>query len=244
MGNILTIAKRELRSYFDSLVAYVVVGLSMLALGGYFFLYSGGIWQIDRVSMGLMFTALPWLLAIIVIPLVTMRAIAEERRSGTLELLITMPVKDSEVILGKYVASLGMCMILLACTFAYPLAMFVWPWHLGALDWGPVFAGYLGLILFSGAGCALGLLFSALTESQIIAFFFTAFSLSVLVVIGVIAQLVHGAFGDILAFVSFASRFEGFARGIIDTKAVFYFLSIAVLCLLIAFRSLESRKWT
>ena len=244
MQNTLTIARRELRSFFDSLVAYVVVGLSMIAVGLWFFIAGGGVWQVDRANFGRMFDALPWLLAGIVIPLVTMRALAEEKRSGTLELLITMPVKDSEVILGKYIAALGMCLILLACSLLYPIAMFVWPWHLGSLDWGPIWAGYFGLALFCGAGSAMGLLFSSITESQIIAFFFTAFSLVVLVAMGTLAQWVHGGLGDILAFLSFQSRFEGFARGLIDTRAVIYFLSIAILCLLVSFRSLESRKWS
>jgi ABC-2 type transport system permease protein len=225
-------------------VAYVVVGLSMVMVGLWFFVAGGGVWQIDRANFSRMFEALPWLLAGLVIPLVTMRALAEEKRSGTLELLITMPVKDSEVILGKYFAALGMCVILLACSMAYPVAMFVWPWHLGSLDWGPIWAGYFGLALFSAAGCAIGLLFSSITESQIIAFFFTAFLLGALVVLGMLAQWLHGFFGDVFAFLSFESRFEGFARGLIDTRAVIYFLSICVVCLLVAFRSLESRKWS
>jgi ABC-2 type transport system permease protein len=244
MGNTLTIARRELFSFFDSLVAYVVVGLSMITVGLWFFVANGGIWQIDRANFTRMFEALPWLLAVLVIPLVTMRSLAEEKRSGTLELLITMPVKDSEVILGKYIAALAMCVVLILCSLVYPFAMFVKPWHLGSLDWGPIWSGVLGLTLFSAAGCAIGLLFSSITESQIIAFFFTAFLLGLLVVLGLLAQWWHGVPGDICGFLSFESRFEGFARGLIDTRAVIYFLSIAVLCLFISFRSLESRKWT
>jgi ABC-2 type transport system permease protein len=244
MQNILTIAQRELRSYFDSLVAYVVVGLSILALGIWFFWFGGGIWQMDRASVASLLDKVPWMLAIIVIPLVTMRSIAEEKRSGTLELLITMPVKDSEVILGKYIAALGMCIVLLAFSLLIPIAMFVWPWHLGPLDWGPVWAGYLGLVLFSAAGCAIGLLFSSITESQIIAFFFTSALLVFLVVLSFLVQFTPGIVGDVIAFISFGSRYEGFARGLIDTRAVVYFLSIATMCLLVAFRSLESRKWS
>jgi ABC-2 type transport system permease protein len=244
MKNTMTIARREMRSFFDSLVAYVVVGLSIIICGLWFFVASGGIWQIDRANFGRMFEALPWLLALIVIPLVTMRSIAEEKRSGTLELLITMPVKDTEVILGKYFAALGMCVVLLACSLLFPIAMFVWPWHLGVLDWGPIGTAYFGLALFSAAGVSIGMLFSSITESQIIAFFFTAFTLGLLVAVGMLAQLWHGVPGDILGFVSFESRFEGFERGLIDTRAVIYFLSITVICLLISFRSLESRKWS
>ena len=244
--NSMTIARRETRSYFDSLIAYVVIGGSTLAMGIYFFLVQqGGFWQTDRASMSRMFEFLPWMLAVLVIPLVTMRALAEERRSGTLELLITLPVRDSEVILGKYFAALFMCVILFAITLLYPLALFSGlPWHLGALDWGPVWSGYLGLLLFSAAGVAVGMLFSSLTESQIIAFFLTAGVLLFLYVIGGVVETWQGAAGDVVAFVSFQTRFLPFSKGLVDTRAIIYFVSIAIICLLVAFRSLESRKWS
>lgn len=242
--NVWTIARREMRSYFDSLIAYVVIGGSTLAIGIFFFLMqNGGFWEVDRASMARLFAAMPWALAVLVIPLVTMRSIAEEKNTGTLELLITMPVRDYEVILGKFSAAFTMCLVLLAITVLYPIAMFVWPWHLGALDWGPVWTGYLGLALFSAAGVSVGLMFSSFTESQIIAFFLTAGVMLFLQVIGGIVETMPGTVGDIIAFVSFETRFQPFARGLIDTRAVVYFVSIAVLCLLVAFRSLESRKW-
>lgn len=245
LRNVFTIARREVRAYFDSLTAYVVLGGSALGLGIYFFLLQqGGFWQVDRASMSRLFEFMPSALAILVIPLVTMRAIAEEKRSGTIELLITLPVRDSDVILGKFLAAWLMCLVLLVATLAYPLAMFWKPWHLGNLDWGPVWTGYLGLALYCAAGTAMGIMYSALTESQIIAFFFTAGTLVLLNLIGSLVELVHGWMGDAIAFVSFQSRFAPFERGLIDTRAIVYFVSIAVLCLLVAFRSLESRKWS
>ncbi len=242
LKNTWTIAKRELRAYFDSLVAYVVIGLSMLGLGGYFFFYQGGFWQVDRATMMRLFDFAPGALCLVV-PLVTMGVLAEEKRSGTIELLITMPVRDSEVILGKYIASLGMCTILLLATLTYPFAMFVWPWHLGPLDWGPVWTGYLGLFVFCGAGVAIGMMFSSFTESQIISFFVTAVVMLTLWGLGFLVETIPGATGDIFSFISFQSRFLPFARGIIDTRALLYFVSIAVVCLLVSFRQLESRKW-
>jgi ABC-2 type transport system permease protein len=240
--NTLTIALRELRSYFDSLVAYVVIGLSMLSIGTYFFLYQGGFWNIDRATMSRMFDAMPFALCL-VIPLVTMGVLADEKRSGTIELLITMPVKDSEVILGKYLAALAMCTILLLATLTYPVAMFVWPWHLGALDWGPVWSAYLGLFLMCGAGVAIGMVFSGITESNIIAFFSSMLTLLALYSMGFLVEKVPGWMGDSLAFLSFQSRYSPFARGLINTKDIVYFVSLAVLFLLVSFRSLESRKW-
>jgi ABC-2 type transport system permease protein len=247
MHNILVIARRDLRAQFNSPVAYVVLGGSMLLLGVLVFWIPavvGSFWEIDRASMVPMFTYLPGLMSIFVIPAVTMRSIAAEKGSGTLELLITMPVRDSDVILGKYIAALAMVLILLAATLIYPIAMFVYPWHLGALDWGPVASGYLGCVLFSTAAVGLGMMLSSLTESDVMAFFLTLASLAVLYFIGSIVALVPGALGDAISFFSFQSRYQSFARGLIDSRAVVYFLSVTILCLLVSFRSLESRKWS
>ena len=247
LKNVRTIAGRELRSYFDSLIAYVVLGGTMLALGFYFFfpIPSRGptFWQTDHATMSRMFEFFPlWL--VLMIPLVTMRTIADEKRSGTLELLITMPVRDSEVIIGKYLGALGMMLLLFAVSLLYPIAMFVQPWQLGPLDWGPVAAGYTGLLLFTMTGLAIGLMFSSLTESQILAFFFTFGLFAVLAIAGAVGESVHGWPGDVLTFVSPQARFAPFERGLIETKTIVYFLTITIICLLVAFRSLESRKWS
>jgi ABC-2 type transport system permease protein len=194
--------------------------------------------------MNSMFEFMPWTLTVLVVPLVTMRALAEEKRAGTIELLITLPVTDADVILGKYLAALAMIVILLASTLPYPFAMFVWPWHLGELDWGPVSAGYLGLFLYASAGTAVGLLFSSITESQIIAFFMTAFVLVLIHVLGYFVEFLPGILGDVTSFLSFQARYAPFERGLIDTRAIVYFISVTVICLLVAFRSLESRKWS
>ncbi len=246
LGMAVRIARREVQSFFDSLIAYVVIGGSALALGVYFFLLqNGGFWQVDRATMGRLFEFLPWAFSAVVIPLVTMRAIAEEKRSGTLELLITMPLHDSSVILGKYFAALTMCVGLLAATLLYPISLFVWPWHMGTLDWGPVWTGYLGLVLFCSAGCAVGLLFSTITDSQIIAFFMTAAVLIMMQIVGSVVETSDNPLvGNVVSFVSFQSRFAPFGRGLLDTRDVVYFLSITVIALLWSFRNLESRKWS
>src|SRR3954471_2253264 len=190
MSPMMTIAKREFRSYFDSPLAYIVICLSFLALGLLFFMFNGGFWQLDRASVSRLFEYTPMGLSFLVVPVITMRLIAEERRSGTLEMLITLPVKDSDVVLGKYLGALGMVMVLVLATAVYPIAMFKWPWNLGPLDTGPVFAGYLGLTLFCAATVAIGLLISALTDSQAIAFFLTVFVLLSLWLLGKLAQYV------------------------------------------------------
>src|SRR5690606_14922759 len=121
MSTLLAIAKREFRSYFDSPLAYVVICLSFFGLGLMFFMYRGGFWQLDRATMEPLFEYVPAGLAILVVPVVTMRLMAEERRSGTLEMLITLPVRDSDVILGKFAGALGLVFTVIVASAAYPI---------------------------------------------------------------------------------------------------------------------------
>jgi ABC-2 type transport system permease protein len=239
----LTIAMREFRSYFDSPLAYVVICLG-LALLGVFFFFVHGFWQVDRASMTMLFNYGAWGLGTLIVPVITMRLLAEEKRTGTLELLITLPVRDSEVIMGKYLGAMGLVGVLIASTALYPILMFKWPWHLGPLDAGPVLSGYLGLLLYSAAAVAIGLMISALTESQVVAFFITFIVLLVMHKIDDIGEFASGRFGEVLRTVSFESNLTNFSRGLIDTRNVVYFLSVTALCLVMAFRSLESRKWS
>lgn len=243
MSPMLIIAKREFRSYFDSPLAYVVICLSFLVLGAFFFLVGGGFWQVDRATVSQVFSLSPYGLAFLVVPVITMRLIAEEKRSGTLEMLITLPVRDSDVIMGKYFGALGMVLVLVLATAVYPIAMFKWPWNLGPLDTGPVFAGYFGLLLFSMTTVAIGLLISSLTESQAIAFFLTVFVLLLLWLLGKMAAFIGGSPGNVMNFVAFDTRLSGFWRGLIDTRDVVFFLSVTATCLVVAFRALERRKW-
>jgi ABC-2 type transport system permease protein len=239
----LIIAKREFRSYFDSPIAYIVICLSFFALGLMFFFLNGGFWQLDRASVSRLFESTPMGLSFLVVPVVTMRLLAEERRSGTLEMLITLPVKDSDVVIGKYLGALGLVLVLVLSTLAYPLAMFWRPWNLGPIDGGPIASGYLGMVLFSCAAVAVGLLVSALTESQAVAFFITFFVLGALWLFGDLASKAGGTLAIVLNYVSFQSRLNNFWRGLIDSRDVIFFLSVTVLSLMVAFRALERRKW-
>jgi ABC-2 type transport system permease protein len=244
MSPMLTIAKREFRSNFDSPLAYVVICMSFFALGLMFFFLRGGFWQVDRATVQRLFEYAPLGLSALVVPVVTMRLVAEERRSGTLEMLITLPVKDSDVIGGKYLGALGLVLVLVLATLVYPLAMFRFPWNLGPLDTGPVWSGYIGLILFSAATVAIGLLASSFVESQAMAFFITC---SVLVALWLFDNLAEaagsGTFATVLRYVSFQTRLASFWRGLIDTRDVLYFISVTAIALVVSFRSLERRKW-
>ena len=246
MSNVMTIAQREFGSFLNSPAAYILVSVSLIMLGVYFFLYKGGIWQVDQASMSRLLSVMPYALCI-AIPLYTMRSLAEEKRMGTLEMLITLPVKDSEVILGKYLAALGMVCLQLVLLVVYPLVMFG-VFKLGMFDWGSFWAGMFGLLLLSAAGVAIGLLASSATDSQMLAFFITGGALGFLHLIGGTVEMWRNNklawVGNAISYLSFETQFEPFARGVIDSRGVVYFLSIAVICVFVAFRNLESRKWS
>jgi ABC-2 type transport system permease protein len=248
MSPLLTIAKREFRSYFDSPLAYVVICLSFFALGLMYFMLNGGFWQADRSSVERLFEYAPMGLSFLVVPVVTMRLLAEERRSGTLEMLITLPVKDSDVVLGKYLGALGLVMVLVLATVVYPVGIFKMPWNLGPLDTGPVISGYLGLFLFSAAAVAIGLLVSSFAESQAVAFFITFFVLAALWFFDNAAQALSATgtatwLATVLQYVSFQTRLSGFWRGLIDSRDVVFFIIVTGVSLVVAFRALERRKW-
>jgi ABC-2 type transport system permease protein len=243
-----TLAKREIGANLNSPITYIVIAASLVLFGLWFFFYKGGFWQIDRASMQRVFDTVPGGLCFLTIPLFTMRTLSDEKRVGTIELLITMPVKDSEVILGKFFGALAMVTLQIALIAAFPLVMFTRApfWHLGELDWSPFWVGMLGLFLLSAAGTAIGVMWSSFTESQILSFFATMLTLILLYAIGsvTIVEFLQGWPGDAISFISLQSRFEPFARGLVDSRAVIYFLSLTTLGLVVAFRSLESRKWS
>ena len=242
MSPMLTIAKREFRSYFDSPLAYVVICLSFLALGLTLFMYAQ-YWELDQASVRQLFQYVPVGLGLLVVPVVTMRLLAEEKRSGTLEMLITLPVRDSDVVMGKYLGALGLVLCLAVATLIYPFAMFVWPWQLGPLDWGPVLSGYLGVALFSAAAVAVGLLVSSLTSSQAVAFFVTFFTLLILWFMGRVTGQFPTLLGEPLTYLAFQTHVEDFTRGLISLRDVIYFITVTALALMVAFRALERRKW-
>jgi ABC-2 type transport system permease protein len=237
MQNTLTIALRQFRSYFNGAVAYIVVCLVMLAVG---FLFWGPFFLMARTTVREMFS---WLSVALLFaaPAITMGLLAEERRSGTLELLITMPVREGEVILGKFLGALGLYMVMLLVTLPYPLSVAT----LGPLDWGPVLSGYLGLILQGAAMIAIGIAASSFTENQLIAFFVSFFICGCLVILGRMLPLLGtGWLASMIEWITFDYHFESMSRGVIDTRDVIYFLSIATFSLMLAFRALESRRWS
>ena len=240
MTNIFVIAKRELDSYFVSPIAYVAVAV-YLVISGLIFVYvvNGMASYGEPVSLQPQFGNMVFLLLIFAPPL-TMRLLAEEQRMGTLELLLTSPVRDWEVVLGKYLGSLGVLLPTIVITFAYGLLLKI---H-GNADVGPMAAGYLGLFLSGATLMSIGVLASSLTQNQVVAAVVAFVITLVLWVIGSASQLlVNPTISQFLSQLDFFDHTANFWRGVIDTNDIVYFLSLIALALFIATRILETRRW-
>jgi ABC-2 type transport system permease protein len=172
-------------------------------------------------------------------PILTMRLFAEEKKSGTIELLLTYPVRDGEVLVGKYLAALAIFAGMLALTLVYPLLV-AWTTR---LEWGPLLTGYLGLFLQGAAFVAIGILISSLTENQIVAAVATFGTLLIFWVISWAQDAAGPTFGRILSHLSLTEHFDSFAKGVIDTKDVIYYLNLTILSLFLTLRSLDAKRW-
>jgi ABC-2 type transport system permease protein len=179
------------------------------------------------------------ILVLALMPFLTMRLLAEERQTGTIELLLTYPVRDWEVLLGKYLAVFGLYAVLLVLTLLYPLMLA----YFARLEWGTVLSGYLGLLLMGSSFLALGLFASSLTVSQIVAAAWTFGILLLLWVIGWGADTLGGTWGKVLQHLSTMEHNDNFAKGVIDTKDVLYYVNLTLLALFLAYRSVEARRW-
>ena len=236
MRNTTTIALREFKSYLASPMAYVVTG-TFLMLTGFFFQSSSSTYSETSISGFLVWGSI---LLLLLAAVLTMRLLAEEKKMGTLELLLTAPVRDSEVIVGKFLGSLGILTVMLALTFYYPLLL----WIFGDPDWGPIATGYLGLFLLGCTSLGVGLFASSLTSNQIVSAVIAGGILFALWFIAMVADLLPEALGEVIGYLSLSYHLPDFMRGIIDTRGIIYYLSLTVLFLFLAIRSLESSRWS
>jgi ABC-2 type transport system permease protein len=233
--NIATIFRRELRSYFNSPIAYVVIIVFLVIIGWFF---SSNLFLMNIATMRVVFELVP-IIFLFFVPAVTMRLLAEEMKSGTLELLTTKPVRDVEIILGKFLAAWVLLIAALAPTLLYVLTLT----FLGPLDLGPVLTGYLGLVLMGSVYIAIGLLASSVTENQIIAFILSFLIVLALFLFDKVLMYVPEGLTSILEYLSIDYHFSNIARGVIDSRNIIYFLSLLGFSLLLATVSLERRKW-
>jgi ABC-2 type transport system permease protein len=233
--NIWAIARRELQSYFVSPVAYVVSALFLLISG---FLFSLILGISNEASMRPLVGNFA-VIFLFIVPALTMRLLAEEQRTGTMELMLTAPVRDSELVLGKFLGVFLLLLIMLAITLVYPLILVL----AGNPDRGPILAGYLGVILQASALLSIGLLASSLTQNQIIAALLTFVVLLILWLADALGNFTQGRIGDLFRFLSITKHFDEFPRGVIDSRDILYFLSVTAAALFFTVQSVTARRW-
>jgi ABC-2 type transport system permease protein len=238
MSSALAVAKREFRTFFQSPIAYIVIGVFLLVAGWLYFstLFLG------RAATLRPFFGIAPVLFVVFAPAVTMRLLAEERKAGTLELLLSMPIKDWEVVAGKFAAALGMVAVGLVWTLPYPLSVSSLTAKGVSFDWGPVLGGYLGLLLLASSFLSLGLWASALSRNQIIGFIIGLLLCFAFYFVDKFAILLPSSLGEILQLLSVDYHFENIARGVFDTRDILFYLSLTAAALMLTTRSLSAAR--
>jgi len=238
MRQIWAIARRELRSFFDSLMAYIMLIL-FLGFSGFFTWISGAdVFFVKQASLQSFFGIAYWTLFFF-IPALTMRLLAEENRSGTIELLLTKPINNWQLIIGKFLATLILIVIALVLTLPYYITVA----NLGPVDHGAIWSGYLALLLMSGAYIAIGIFASSISSNQIVGFLLALFiGIFFHIIFSILAGGFTGAIGSVLNYLSISDHFESMSRGVIDSKDLIYFLSLILLGLISAEAVLAKRK--
>lgn len=251
MRNILTIAGKELRGYFVSPMGWVVMGLFALIFGYFFVAHldffvqrsmqsamGGGPVNVNQdMIRGVLSNAS--VLILFLLPMVTMRTYAEEKRSGTIELLLTAPVTDVQIVAGKFLGALGFYAALLGVTLLDVAILFIF----GNPEWKPVFTGYLGLLLMGGCFIAIGLFVSSTTKNQVVAGAATFVVALLLWIISWLGSSFGPTTGAVLSYLSITEHFDDFSKGVIDTKHLIYYLSVIGFGLFLTAKSVETERW-
>ena len=252
MRNIAAIAQREVNAYFVSPIGYVLIGFFALLFGWFFYVPLAFFIQqssqmgmnptqalnINQMLVGptLMNTTV---IMLFLFPLITMRTYAEEKRSGTIELLLTSPITDVQIIMGKFLGAMLLYAAMLAVTTLHMAILFIF----GDPEWKPIATGYLGLLLMGGCFLSLGLFISSLTKNQIVAAMATFAVFLMLWVINWISTFVGPTTQTVLQYLSLTEHFDDFAKGVIDTKHVIYYLSFMAFGLFLTAKSVDSERW-
>lgn len=234
MNTIWSILKRELRAYFDSPIAYVVIVVFLLITGWFF---TSNFFVVAQADMRVVFGIIPFIF-IFFTPAITMRLIAEERKTGTMELLLTMPISDSAIIIGKYLAAVALLSAAVLPTLIYAITIAV----LGDMDVGPAIGGYLGLILMGAAYLAIGTFGSSLTENQVVAFIISWLIVFIFFLLDKVLFLLPSWIVSPVEYLAIEYHFQNISRGVIDTRDIVYYLSLIVLALFLASRSLAVKR--
>ncbi len=236
MRNAITLAWKETRTYYASPMAYIV-SAAFLALTGHFFI-AGIAEPLPEASLRGVLTPITFAL-ILWAPIASMRLFAEEQKLGTLELLLTSPLRDWEIVIGKFAALVAMLLGIVVPTVVY-VGLLMW---FATPDAGPLFTGYLGLLLYGSAAASLGLFTSSLTSNQIVAGVMAAVALLFLTLASQAAGLVSGVSSALLAGVSLPAHYTAFVAGVVELRNVIYFVTFIAFFLFVTTLSLESRRW-
>ena len=234
MRNVITILVRELRSLFNSATAYIIM-VVFLGLSGWFF--ASSLFLQGVASLRSVFETTPFLLLFFA-PAITMRTISEEKKVGTIELLLTKPVKDDEIILGKFLAAWAFFALALVPTLVYLVSVLL----VGKVDPGPIIGGYLGLLLLGGGFLALGIIGSALSENQVVAFIVSFLIMFAFFIVDKVVAFLPASLASIVEYFGIDYHFSNIARGVIDTRDLVYYISLIGFSLMVATSLLERRK--
>lgn len=237
MNHIKAIIIKELKNYFNSPLAYIFISI-FLVIGSWLF-FTNFFLQ-NQANLRVYFAFLPWIF-LFLIPAITMRLWAEEKKLNTTEILFTWPIKDYQAVLGKFLASLIFLAITLTASISIPITIS----FLGELDWGIVIASYLGALFLGAAFLAIGLFVSSLTDNQIIAFII-AIAISFLAFIvgeNLVLYVVPDALVSLFQFLGLGAHFNSISRGVLDSRDIIYYLSIIGFFLYLNIRQIENRKW-
>ncbi|HNP06537.1 MAG TPA: ABC transporter permease subunit [Cyclobacteriaceae bacterium] len=238
MRTIWIITKRELQSFFDSLIAYIILILFLGFSGFFTWLFGSDIFLVGQASLQSFFNVSYWTLFFF-IPALTMRLLAEEKKTGTIELLLTKAVTDREVVIGKFLSTLILVIIALAFTIPYIITVY----NIGNMDLGQVICGYLGLILMSASYISIGLYASSTTNNQIVAFLMAMLiGLFFHIIFDVLASNFSGMIGQLFHTLSLSNHFDGISRGVLDTRDLVYFGSLIFIGLFFSELSLTKRN--
>lgn len=238
MKIILTIAQRELTSFFDSLIAYIMLGVFLGFSGFFTWLYGNDIFLVGQASLSVFFSIASWTLFFF-IPAITMKMLAEEKRSGTIELMLTKSVSLRELVGGKFLGALSLVIIALVATLPYIITLA----NIGNLDNGGTITGYLALFLMSMAYTAIGIFTSSITNNQIVSFLLALLiSLFFQIIFDVLAGSATGFMGQLFDTLSLRSHFESISRGVVDSKDLIYFLSLTAIGLVLTEWSLMKNR--
>ncbi|MBE9502720.1 MAG: ABC transporter permease subunit [Proteobacteria bacterium] len=257
MRNCYLIAKKELQSYFTSPVAYVVITIFLIITGYFFYnLFASfstlsfqasanpalakqrNLLNVTETVIRPLFGNMS-IIMLLMMPLLTMRLFSEEKKSGTIELLLTYPISDMEVIIGKFVACTTVFILMLSASITCPILVMVF----GEPETGPIITGYLGLFLMGSAFISLGIFTSSITENQIVAATLSFGVLFLFWMMGYSVSFMGPTLGRIIMSISLIGHIEGFAKGVIDTTDIIYYLIFSSLFIFLTLRVMESKKW-